>query len=214
MVTRTEQRFAGLAALATAVALTVSLVLFKGGPRTLHGDAVLEWYGRNADVVQISAITWVLASIGLVVFAVALREALWATVLDRNWVTALFIQGAGVFATIAVVAAAIAWALAMQAQAGTVDAELAGTVWAIERTLLHFATWGFTAPLVVVGLALQRHSFAGQFTAVAGFVIAIGLLVPLTWGAALYAFCGWLVMAGITLSRPTKVVSHHPEFSR
>jgi hypothetical protein len=214
VVTRTEQRLAGIAAIATAVLLTASLVLFKGGPPVSHGGGVRSWYEANAVNVRLSAALWILAMIALVAFAVGLREAMWATMADRGWTVTLFIQGAVVFATVAVVSAAIAWALADQAQAGAISADLAGTVWAVEKTLLRFATWGLTAPLVVVSLILHRHSTMGEIGAVAGLVVAVGLLVPLTWSPAMYAFCAWLAFAGITMTRPVKHESLHPEFTR
>lgn len=202
MVTRSDLRMAGIAAVATSGLLILSLVLFQGGPPSGHPNGVLAWYGREAPLIRLSAVTWLLSMLGLVVFAVGFREAMWATVLDRSWVTVLFVQGAGVFATLAVVAAAIGWALADQAAAGTISAELAGTVWGVERTLLRFASWGLTVPMVVIGLALYRHSALGQICSLAAVIVAGALLMPFSWGVGLYAFAGWLLLAGITLLVP------------
>ena len=214
MVTRVESGVAGLAAIGTSVALTVSMVLFGGGPPSARGNVVRDWYAANATSLRIGALAWVLAMVGLVAFAVGFREALWATVLDRNWAVLLFVQGAVVFATIAVVRAALGWSLADQAVAGAVSADLAGMMWAIERTLLRFATWGLTVPLVLVGLALARHSLMGQIAAAASVIIAVALLVPITWTPAMFAFCAWLAFAGLTLLMPMRQSESHPEFVR
>lgn len=207
MVTGSDLRMAGVAALLTGGLLAASLVLFQGGPPSSHPNAVLAWNAANAGMIKTSAVTWLLAMLCLVGFAIGFREAMWATVLDRSWMTVLFVQGAGIFATVAVVSAAVGWALADQAAAGVIDADLAGMVWSLETALLRFAAWGLTAPLIVVGVALGRHSTLGQISAVAAVVVAAALLVPLTWGVGLYAFAGWLGLAGVTLlvPRPSRV---------
>jgi hypothetical protein len=202
MGTSGDLRLAGLVALVTAVLMIASLVLFSGGPPSPHPNAVLAWYGANAVAVKGAALMWMLAMLGLVAFAVRFREAMWATVADRPWVTVVFLHGAVVFATVAVVSAAVAWALAEQARGGRLSADLAGSMWALERTLLRFATWGFTVPLLAVGLALYRHSLLGQLCTLAGLLVAVTLVVPLTWGAALYAFPVWLAMTGVALLVP------------
>ena len=202
MVTRSDLRVAGLAALLTAALLTASLLLFQGGPPSSHPNAVLSWHAANAGALKLGAVVWLLAMLGLVGFAIGFREGMWATVLDRSWMTVLFVQGAGIFATVAVVSAAVGWALADQASAGTLTAEMAGMVWSVELALLRFATWGLTAPLIVTGAALARHSLLGQVGAVASVMVAVALLVPLTWYVALYAFAGWLAFAGVTLLVP------------
>jgi hypothetical protein len=202
MGTRMQLRVAGVLALLTAAFLGGALVAAGGGPPSTHPNGILSWHAGNATQVQLGAVLWLLAMLGLVAFAVAFREAMWASVADRSWATVLFLQGASVFATIAVVSAAMAWSLAHQAGAGTIEADLAATVWSLEQALLRFATWGFTVPLGVVALALFRHSVLGQVCAVAAAVIAAALLVPLTWSAALYAFPAWLLLAAITLLLP------------
>jgi hypothetical protein len=211
MVTRADMRSAGVLGLATAGLLGASLAFGQGGPPADHPNAVLAWLADQAVAIRVSALLWLLAMLGLVVFAVRIREALWTTTFDRSWLTVLFVQGAGVFATIAVVAAAITWGLADQAAAGAVNAELAGTVWALQQILLRFATWGFTVPLVVVGAALYRYSVMGQVCAAAAILVAIALLIPLTWHAALYAFCVWLALAGLTLLIGSRPKARHPQ---
>jgi hypothetical protein len=211
MVTRADMRSAGVLGLATAGLLGASLAFGQGGPPADHPNAVLAWLADQAVAIRVSALLWLLAMLGLVVFAVRIREALWTTTFDRSWLTVLFVQGAGVFATIAVVAAAITWGLADQAAAGAVNAELAGTVWALQQILLRFATWGFTVPLVVVGAALYRYSVMGQVCAAAAILVAIALLIPLTWHAALYAFCVWLALAGLTLLVGSRPKARHPQ---
>lgn len=207
MVTRSDLRVAGVAALLTGGLLTVSLVLFRGGPPSSHPNGVLTWHAANAGALKLSSVAWLLAMLALVGFAIGFREGMWATVLDRSWMTVLFVQGAGIFATVAVVSAAVGWALADQAAAGTLSAEMAGMVWSVELALLRFAAWGLTAPLIVVGAALARHSTLGQVCAVAAVLVAGALLVPLTWGVGLYAFAAWLGLAGVTLlvPRPSRV---------
>lgn len=210
MVTRSDLRTAGVAALLTGGLLAVSLAMFQGGPPSSHPNAVLAWNAENAPMLKASAVTWLLAMLGLVGFAIGFREAMWATVLDRSWMTVLFVQGAGIFATVAVVSAAVGWALADQAAAGTIDAELAGMVWSVELALLRFASWGLTAPLIVVGAALAHHSTLGQISAVAAVLVAAALLVPLTWGVGLYAFAAWLGLAGVTLLVPRPARTREP----
>jgi hypothetical protein len=208
---RADMRSAGVLGLATAGLLGASLAFGQGGPPADHPNAVLAWLADQAVAIRVSALLWLLAMLGLVVFAVRIREALWTTTFDRSWLTVLFVQGAGVFATIAVVAAAITWGLADQAAAGAVNAELASTVWALQQILLRFATWGFTVPLVVVGAALYRYSVMGQVCAAAAILVAIALLIPLTWHAALYAFCVWLALAGLTLLIGSRPKARHPQ---
>lgn len=203
-MSRTEQRFAGLAAFVTAVLFAAGLVLFDGGPPTKHGGVVRAWFAENAAEVRLSALIWLAASIALVIFAVAVREASWTRVLDRPWVGLLFVQGAVGFAAVAVVASSVLWALADQASAGAIPADLAGTLWAVAWTLLRFATWGLAVPLIVVGLILYRYSTLGQFATVTSFMVAGGLLVPITWAPSLYAFCAWLVVAAVTFARPLR----------
>lgn len=209
MCTRSHTRAAGIVAMITAAFLTASLVLFQGGPPSSHPNGVLNWFGAESTSVQAAAILWLLAMLGLIAFAVGFREAMWATMFDRSWVTVLFIQGAGVFAMVAVVATAVAWALAGQASAGTIEAPLASTIWAVARTLLHFATWGLTAPLLVVSLALYRHSTLGQVAAFSSVLIAAALLVPFTWTVGLFSFAGWMGLVGLLLVLPTDEHSHH-----
>jgi hypothetical protein len=204
MGTARELRKAGAAAVVTAVLLTLALVAVRGGPASEHPNGVLAWHAQNAGMVKAAAVLWLLAMLGLVVFAVKLREAIWAASPDRSWVTVLFLQGASVFATVAVIAAAVGWSLGHQADAGTISAELAATMWSLEQTLLRFATWGFTAPIAVVALALYRHSLLGQLCAAAAILLAIALLVPLTWAIALYAFPAWLLLVAITLFVPAQ----------
>ena len=202
MVTRVEQRLAGVAAAGTAIALTAGLVIFGGGPPNRHDGVVLDWFEANAGTVRLSALVWLGAAVAMVVFAVAVREAIWATIIDRNWAAMLFVQGAVGFAAVSVVAAGLLWALADQAAAGAISAEMAGSLWWVDRTLWRFATWGLTVPLLVVGLVLHRYSTLGQFGAVTSVLVAAALLVPATWAPGLYAFAAWLVLAGVTFARP------------
>ncbi len=202
MVTRTEQRLAGLAALATAAALVTALVLFDGGPPTHHGGVITSWFADHTVAVKGGAIAWMLATIAIVVFAVAVREALWATVIEHGWAALLFVQGAVVFAAVSVVSGALAWALADQAAVGTLTPDVAVSVWGVARTLLRFASWGLTVPVMVVGLVLYRYSTLGQFAAVIGVIVAGALVVPVTWEPALFALAGWLVLTGVVFLQP------------
>lgn len=202
MVTRAHSRSAGILALITAALLTASLVLFQGGPPTSNPPGLLNWFAAESTSIQAAAILWLLAMLALVAFAVGFREAMWATMFDRSWITVLFIQGAAVFATVAVVATAVGWALATQAAAGTIDVELASAVWAVARTLLLFATWGLVAPLLVVSMALWRHSTLGRVGALAAVLVAGALLVPITWAGGLFAFAAWMAFVGATLLVP------------
>lgn len=213
MVTRTDQQLAGAAGFVTAGTLTAGLVLLGGGPPTSHGGAVRTYFVQHGLHVRLAALVLLAASVALVIFAVAVREAIWATVIDRNWAAMLFVQGAVGFAAVSAVAAALLWALADQAAAGTITADVAGTLWAVDRTLWRFATWGLTVPLLIVGLVLHRYSTLGQFGAVTSVMVAVGLLVPATWAPSLYAFAGWLVLAGVVFARPLHPTRRvpHPE---
>lgn len=202
MVTRTEHRLAAVAAGVTATGLATGLVLFGGGPPARSDQVVLGWFRANAGTVRAGALVWLAAAIAMVVFAVAVREAVWATVVDRTWAAVLFVQGAVGFAAVSVVAAALLFALGDQAAEGAVPAHLAGTLWVVDRTLWRFATIGLTVPLLVVGLVLHRYSTLGQFGAIASVGVAVALLVPASWEPALYAFAGWLVLAGVALASP------------
>ena len=202
MVTKTEHHLAGAAALVPAASLTAGLLLFPGGPPTEHGGVIAAWFRSHAFGVRFGALAWLLTSVALVVLAVALREALWATMADRGWAAQLFVQGAVGSAAVVVVAAGVVWALATQARAESLTPEVAAALWSVARSILRFATWGLTVPLVVIGLILHRYSTPGQFGAVAGVLVAIGILIPVTWGPALYAFAAWLALVGVILIRP------------
>lgn len=202
MVTRTQQRLAALAALATAVPLVLGLALFGEGPPSGSGALTRAYVVEHATTMRITALLWLVAAMAMVVFAVAVREAIWAMIVDRAWAATLFVQGAVGFATVSVVAAALLWALADQAAAGALSADAAGTLWAVDRTLWRFATWGLTVPLIVVGLVLSRYSRLGRLGSVASVLVAAALLVPATWTPALYGFAAWLVLAGLTFARP------------
>lgn len=202
MVTRTDQQLAGAAGFVTAGTLTAGLVLLGGGPATSHGGAVRTYFVQHGLQVRLAALALLAACVALVIFAVAVREAIWATIIDRNWAAMLFVQGAMGFAAVSAVAAAILWALADQTAAGTLTAEVTGDLWTVDRTLWRFATWGLTVPLLIVGLVLHPYSTLGQFSAVTSVMVAAGLLVPTTWAPSLYAFAGWLVLAGIVFARP------------
>ena len=204
MGTSAELRKAGIAALATAVLLAANLALLRTGPPASHPNAVLAWFTDNAALVQAGAVAWLLAMLALVVFAVSLHDALWASVADRSWTTVLFLHGAGVFATVAVAGAAISWALAGLATDGAIGAETAGTLYALDQALLRFATWGMSVPLLVVAIALYRHSLLGQLCAVAAVLLVGALLVPLTWAVALHTLPAWLLLVAITLLVPAR----------
>lgn len=202
MVTRTHQRMAAFAAAATAAPLTLGLALFGDGPPSGASGATRSYFVEHATTTRITALLWLVAAMAMVVFAVAVREAIWAVIIDRAWAAMLFVQGAVGFAAVSVVAAALLWALADQAAAGALSADVAGTLWAVDRTLWRFATWGLVVPLVVVGLVLSRYSRLGQVVGAASMVLAVGLLLPATWASSLYGFAAWLVLAGLTFARP------------
>lgn len=202
MVTRAHSRSAGIVALVTAALLTASMVLFQGGPPASNPSSLLNWFAAESWYVQGASLLWLLAMLALVAFAVGFREAMWATMFDRSWITVLFVQGAAVFATVAVVATAVTWAVTTQAAAGTIEPQLAATVWGVAQTLLLFATWGLTAPLLVISLALWRHSGLGRVAACTAVLVAAALVVPATWAVGLFAFAGWMAFVGMTLLVP------------
>lgn len=211
MVARSNVNSAGWVAIATSLLLGASLATGWGAPASTHPNAVLAWHAQNSLILQARAVLWLFAMLGLVAFAISLREALWATVLDRAWMTIVFVQGAVVFATVAVVSSAIGWALAEQAGAGTISADLATAVWAVQRTLMRFAAWGFIVPLLVAGVTLYRHSVLGQLCTVSAVFIAGAILVPLTMSIALAATAGWLMLTGVTLLVPTQTRDRRTE---
>lgn len=201
-MTRRDERVAGITALATAVLLAVSLVLLGAGPASRHPNAVLAWSQQHALGIRMGSLVWLVAMLALVTFAVRLRDALLMLTADRWWAAALFLQGAAVFATTAVVASATGWATAELAASPYAEADNVATLWVLHRTLLRFATWGLIPPLLTSGVALIRHSILGQVAAVGGAIVAVALLAPLTWLVGLPAFVVWLAITGVALVRP------------
>jgi hypothetical protein len=57
----------------------------------------------------------------------------------------------------------------------------------------------------------RSSSVMGQVCAAAAILVAIALLIPLTWHAALYAFCVWLALAGLTLLVGSRPKARHPQ---
>lgn len=201
MVTSSQQRLAVLAAAATAVPLVAGLALFGSGPPTAPDRAVRAHLVEHATTTRFAALLWLAAAVAMVVFAVAVRETVWAVVLDRGWAAMLFVQGAVGFAAVSVVASGLLWALADQAATGALSGDVAGTLWAVDRTLWRFAALGLVVPLLVVGLALARYSRLGRVGGALGVLVALALLLPGTWVGALYAFAAWLVVAGVAFGR-------------
>lgn len=208
MVTRGSIRGAGVLALGTAALLAGSQVLFQGGPPSSNASSLVRWFTAHSTTVPAAAVLWLLAMLGLGIFAVAFREAMWATVLDHPWVTPLFVQGSAVCGTLAVVATAGTWALTTQASAGTIDPVQALTVWEVADALLRFATWGLAPPLVVAAIALWRHSALGHLAAIAGLLLAAALLAPMDRTLVLFGFSAWLGLVGAALLIPTQPGVH------
>lgn len=201
-MTRRDERLAGVIALLTGLLLSASLVLRGSGPSSAQPEAVLGWYARNAEIVRAGSLVWLAAMLGFVVFAVLLRDALLALTAGRWWAGVLFVQGAAVFATVVVIAAATGWATTALATGPDPHPETVAALWTLNGTLLRFATWGLAVPLVTVGLTLARHSTMGKVTAVVGLAVAVTLLVPATWAYGLPAFAGWVLLTSLTLLVP------------
>jgi hypothetical protein len=207
-VTRNDERVAGGAALLTAALAGAGLYLTGAGPGTRTTDRIAQWVLEHHVEVRVGALLWLLAMLSLVVFAIRLRDALLPLGADRWWLGPLFVQGAGVFATVAVVAAATAWAAA---ELAGLDAEpgVVASTWTLHRALLRFATWGLIVPVLTAGVTLTRHSTTGILAAIIGGFVAVLLLVPTTWRAGVVTFVAWLVLTGVALlvvprvSRPT-----------
>ncbi len=199
MGTRVDLRTAGRVALATAVLLALSLVLFGGGPPSTHPQAVLPWFTEHAVQIRVSAALGLVAMAGLVAFAIAFREAMWVFVADRTWTTLVVLQSAAVLGTVAVVAAGIAWSLADQASAGAIGAELAGAQWALGRVLFRVASWGLAVPLAMASIALYRQSSVGQAASLGSAIVVLALVFPGAGAVGIYAFCGWLALVGVAL---------------
>lgn len=202
VVARSDLRFAGLTALMTSALLTAHLVVYAGGPATDHPATVLRWHAENLTRARVSTILWLAAMLAIVVFAIAFREAMWTSIINRGWVSQGFVQGAGVFAMVAVVWAALVWALAGGAASGTLDASQVGLLWAMQDAVLLFAMWGLVAPLLLVGFTLAHHSFAGQVCTMLAVIVSATLITPFTWGLAMYAVAGWMALTGLVLTVP------------
>jgi hypothetical protein len=215
MVARSNLRFAGLTALVTSALLTAHLVVYADGPATDHPAAVLAWHADNLTRARVSTILWLAAMLAIVVFAIAFREAMWTSIIHRGWVSQAFVQGAGVFAMVAVVWAALVWALASGAASGTLDASQVGLLWAMQDAVLLFAMWGLVAPLLLVGFTLAHHSFAGQVCTMLAVVVSAALVTPLTWDVAMYAVAGWMAITGLVLTVPAmRREQREPAFTR
>ncbi len=201
-MTRGDERLAGWIALLTAALLATSLYLHGSGPPSAEPDAVLAWYAGNSVMVRLGSFAWLMAMLGLVAFAVLLRDALLSLTADRWWAGVLFVQGAAVFATVAVIAAATAWTTALLARGPDPQADTVAAIWTLHQTVLRFATWGLVVPLLTVGITLTRHSVLGQVVAWLGGMIAVLLFVPVIWTVGLAGFVLWLVLTSMALLRP------------
>lgn len=199
MGTSTDLRTAGLGALVTAGLLAASLGIVWPGPETNSDQTVLRWLAFHGAELQLAAVLWLVAMLVFVAFATRFRDAMWLASADRAWVTAVFVQGAVVFATIATVAAAVAWMLADRGASRAMPADLVGALWGFEVALLRFAAWGLVVPVGVVSLVLARHSRAGLVSAIIGVLVAVLLVSPLAWTWSLAGFTAWLLLVGITL---------------
>lgn len=203
MVARSDLRFAGLAALVTAALLAAHAISYAGGPQTERASTVLAWHVNHQTEARVAAILWLIAMLSFVVFAIAFREAMWASIIDRHWISTGFVQGAGVFATIAVIWAAMSWALAIAAGSGDFEATEIALLWTVAAAFKQFAMYGLVAPLLLVGVTLLRHSVAGRVLAVAALGISVTLIAPPYSGWALPALAGWLAATGLVLVVPT-----------
>lgn len=203
-MTRRDERLAGVIALLTCWLLAASLMLHGRGPASADPEAVLAWYAGNSVMVRVGSFFWLAAMLGLVAFAVLLRDALLSLTADRWWAGVMFVQGAAVFATVAVVAAATAWATGVLAVAPDPQADTVAAVWTLHHTLLRFATLGLIVPLLTVGLTLSRHSLLGRTAAALGIVIAVLLLLPMTWRWGMPAFVVWLLLTSLALLTPAR----------
>lgn len=204
-MTRPSARLAGVLALATALALTGSVLLFDGGPDRSHGAIVLEWFTEHAVRAKSAALLGMAAMALLAAFAIVFREALWALVVDEAWTTLVVLQASVVFGVIAMISAGAIWSLADQATAGTADAAVAASMWSLSYTLFRFATWGLVIPMAFATPALYRHSTVGQSTAVAAVLAGTALVLPVARPIGLLGVAAWLALTGIALLLPLPV---------
>lgn len=202
MVARSDLRFAGLTAMLTSILLVAQLTVYAGGPTSDHPAAVLAWHADNMIRARVASILWLAAMLAVVVFAIAFREAMWTSIMNRGWVSQAFVQGAGVFATVAVVWAALVWALAGGAESGSLDVSQVGAMWAVQNAVLLFAMFGLVVPLLLVGFTMAHHSFAGQVCAMLAVVVTVTLVTPALWHLAMYALAGWMAITGLVLTLP------------
>lgn len=203
MVARSDLRFAGLTAMVTAALLVAHLSVYGVGPATDHPGTVLTWHAEHLTQARVASILWLAAMLSIVVFAIAFREAMWTSIIHRGWVSQAFVQGAGVFAMVAVVWAALGWALTGGAAAGTLDAPQVALLWAIQDAVLLFAMWGLVVPLLLVGFTIAHHSFAGQVCAMLAIVVSVMLVLPLMAPFAMYGLAGWMAITGLVLTLST-----------
>lgn len=203
MSERRDLGIVGLTAVLTAGGVAGALAVTRGGPCVSHGPGVLSWFEANLLQARAGVLLWLGAMVALVAFATRFRETLWRSHADRGWLILLFVQGAVVFAATATCAGAGVWMLADQAAAGSIDAPLAGALWGFTSSLLRFASLWLFVPIAVVSVVLYQHSTMGQVTAVAGTLVAVGLLTPLSWQLSMGAFVVWLGLVATTLFVPS-----------
>lgn len=198
MVTRRDAWIASALALASAALMGGSLLVRGGGPPSTTPARLATWLSQHGLQLGIGSALWVAGVLAFVAFAIAAREALWASVLHRPLLVVLFVEGAAVYATIAVIDAAVTWSAVSVARNGTL--EVAAGVWAISSTLHTVAAWGLTVPLVIIGMALFGHSKLGAACTVLGGILAVGLVIPISAPWALAGVAGWLALVAITLA--------------
>lgn len=144
---------------------------------------------------------WLAAMLTWVAFAVRFRDAVWLSVVERPWLTSVFLQGAVVFSSIVTIAAAGVWGLAAYVSSASPSTEVAGALCAFNGALVRFAAWGLSVPVLVVGAALRERSRLGATVEVAAVFVATGLLLPFALPGGLYGFVGWLMLVAATLWR-------------
>lgn len=208
MVTRRDAWLASALALTSGLLMAGSLLVRGGAPPSTTPARLATWISQHGLQLGLGTALWVAAVLAFVAFAIAAREALWASVLHRPLLLVLFVQGAAVYATIAVVDAAVTWSAVSVARNGA--AEVTAGVWAIASTLHTVAAWGLTVPLVVIGLALFSHSTLGAVCTVTGGVLALGLVLPVSAPWALGGVAVWLAMVALTLAPARRGMRHQP----
>ena len=185
------------AALAVAGAglVTVSiLVMWSGQPSgdSLESD-VFGYYATNAARIRLGDVMWI-AGLAALVAAAAISARRFATVPRR-----VFVGGLAFCAALLSTSAAIAWFLAGDAAAGTVDSSFER--WALETHLFEAGAFLMFVPLFGAAAGIDRERRFGNAMTAAGIVAGCSVVAPIApWN--FLAAIAWIVGAVVFTVAP------------